>query len=305
MIQLLFTLVLFEGAVALFLMVNIPPLRKLSIKSLDWVKTGKGPAMVRTLAGTLFVILASSITSILKIQNRAVKIGTITPTDQILMRTHFLEASLMAIIADHPFHFHLRSSLPTTTNPFLVDRVIAPMPTIFHYTAPLHMQLLVEALKFLLQLLMSDVCGSHVFLERMNCILSGFALFLALIIDRLHHYVRELSGLRMSMESLRKQAKSSQDEYFRLKDEKDGSDEMKLLKDEIADLRQKLQKLTLDSEAKERDAKAAEANAIALRKQSEGFLLEYDRLLEDNQNLRSQLSAFDRKLSHSDSKKNT
>uniref|UniRef100_A0A0D6R053 Endoplasmic reticulum transmembrane protein n=1 Tax=Araucaria cunninghamii TaxID=56994 RepID=A0A0D6R053_ARACU len=228
MIQLLFTVVIVEGAVALLLMVNIPPLRKLTIKSLDRVKSGKGPATVKTLAATLSVIMASSITSILKIQNRAIKMATITPTDQILMRTHLLEASLM-----------------------------------------------------------------------------GFALFLAFVIDRLHHYIRELSGLRLNIDSIRKQVKSSQEEYFRLKEEKEGSNEMKVLKDEIADLRQKLQQLTLDSEAKDREAKAAEANAIALRKQSEGFLLEYDRLLEDNQNLRSQLSAFDRRLSRSDSKKNT
>jgi len=228
MIQLLFTLVFAQGTLALFLMANIPPLRKLIIKILDQVKTGKGSAIVKTLGGTMFVILASSITSILKIQTRSVKMGTITPTDQILMRTHLLEASLM-----------------------------------------------------------------------------GFALFLAIIVDRLHHYIRELSGLRMNMESLRKQAKSSQEEYFRLKEEKEGSNEMKLLKDEIADLRQNLQKLTLESEEKEREAKAAEANALALRKQSEGFLLEYDRLLEDNQNLRSQLASFDRKFSRSDSKKNT
>uniref|UniRef100_A0A0C9S307 Endoplasmic reticulum transmembrane protein n=1 Tax=Wollemia nobilis TaxID=56998 RepID=A0A0C9S307_9CONI len=228
MIQLLFTVVIVEGAVALFLMVNIPPLRKLTIKSLDRVKSGKGPATVKTLAGTVSVIMASSITSILKIQNRAIKMATMTPTDQILMRTHLLEASLM-----------------------------------------------------------------------------GFSLFLAFVIDRLHHYIRELSGLRINMDSLRKQVKSSQQEYFRLKEEKEGSNEMKVLKDEIVDLRQKLQQLTLDSEAKDREAKAAEANAIALRKQSEGFLLEYDRLLEDNQNLRSQLSTFDRRLSRSDSKKNT
>ncbi|XP_057833531.1 uncharacterized protein LOC131044253 isoform X1 [Cryptomeria japonica] len=240
MIQLLFTVVIGEGAVALLLMVNIPPLRKLAIKSLDRVKTGKGPAMVKTLAGTLCVIMVSSITSILKIQSRALKMATITPTDQILMRTHLLEASLMGCI-------------------FGGEGIL------WH----------------------------------------GFALFLALVIDRLHHYMRELSGLQMNIDSLKKQVASSQEEFFRFKEEKEGSNELKLLKDEINDLRQKVQQLTLESEAKERDAKAAEANAIALRKQSEGFLLEYDRLLEDNQNLRSQLSSFDRRYSHSDSKKNT
>jgi len=44
-------------------------------------ETGKGPAMVKTLAYTMAVIMASSITSILKIQNRATKIGTMTPLE--------------------------------------------------------------------------------------------------------------------------------------------------------------------------------------------------------------------------------
>ena len=111
MIQLLFTLVITQGAFALFSMVNIPPLRNLIIKILDQVKTGKGSAMVKTLGGTMLVILASSITSILKIQTRSVKMGTITPTGQILMQNHLLEASLMGIFV-FPFLDHHFFTLP-------------------------------------------------------------------------------------------------------------------------------------------------------------------------------------------------
>jgi hypothetical protein len=56
---------------------------------------GKGPAMVNTLTYTLTVFVVSSMTSILKIENRATKIGTMTPMDQILLKTHLLEAALM------------------------------------------------------------------------------------------------------------------------------------------------------------------------------------------------------------------
>ncbi|KAH9311095.1 hypothetical protein KI387_026130 [Taxus chinensis] len=83
--ELLLTVVIVEGAVALFRMVNVPPVRKLTIKSLDGVKMGKGPAMVKTLVDTLCMIMEFSIASILKIQNRAIKMAIITPTDQILM----------------------------------------------------------------------------------------------------------------------------------------------------------------------------------------------------------------------------
>ena len=70
-------------------------------------------------------------------------------------------------------------------------------------------------------------------------------------------------------------------------------------------LGEKLKQLESEIETKTKEAKAAETNAEAPRKQSVGFLLEYDRLLEENQNLRNQLQSLDRRLSHSGSKKNT
>lgn len=97
MIQLLFLVLFLEGAVALLLMVKIGPLRELAMRVLDQLKTGKGPATVKTLACTMSVILASSVASILKIQNRGLKLGTVTPMDQVLWRTHLLEASLIGI----------------------------------------------------------------------------------------------------------------------------------------------------------------------------------------------------------------
>lgn len=221
MIQLLFLVVFVEGAVALLLMIKLGPFRKLTMNALDQVKTGKGPAMVKTLACTMSVIMASSITSILKIQNRATKIGTMTPMDQILLKTHLLEASLM-----------------------------------------------------------------------------GFSLFLALIIDRLHHQLRKLGGFRANMDSLKKQAKSFQEEYLKSKEQKidKSSEDVNLLKNEISELKQKLQKLTLESEEKDKEARDAEATAKASRKQAEDLLLEYDRLLEDNQNLQTQLAALDQRF---------
>jgi len=221
MIQLLFLVVFVEGAVALLLMIELGPLRKLSMNALDQVKTGKGPAMVKTLACTMAVIMASSITSILKIQNRATKIGTMTPMDQILLKTHLLEAALM-----------------------------------------------------------------------------GFSLFLALIIDRLHHQLRKLGGFRANMDSLKRQAKSFQEEYMQSKEQKvdKSSEDVKLLKNEISELKQKLQKLTLESQAKDKMARDAEATAKSSQKQAEDLLLEYDRLLEDNQNLQTQLAIYDQRF---------
>lgn len=75
---------------------------------------------------------------------------------------------------------------------------------------------------------------------------------------------------------------------FREKEEKSSS-EIKKLHQEIAKLNESMKKLKSESEDHERKALEAEAHVNALQKQSEELLLEYDRLLEDNQILQSQL----------------
>lgn len=95
MIQLLFLVLFVEGAIAFLLLVKIGPLRELVLRSLDQLKMGKGPATVKTIAGTMSVILLSNLMNIIKIQNKGAKLGTMSPMDQVLWRTHLLEASLM------------------------------------------------------------------------------------------------------------------------------------------------------------------------------------------------------------------
>lgn len=127
--------------------------------------------------------------------------------------------------------------------------------------------------------------------------LMGFSLFLALMVDRLHHYIRELRIRRKSMEAVKKQN--------RIFDESKPpvSEEIKALEEEKNTLRERVKQLEAHLEEKNKEASSSEANALALKKQSEGSLLEYDRLLEENLNLRRQLQSLDRKLSLSDSKK--
>ncbi|KAF6166364.1 hypothetical protein GIB67_034915 [Kingdonia uniflora] len=97
MIQLLFFVLFVEGFIALLLMLKIGPLRDLVMKALEQLKSGKGPATVKTIACTISLIFASSILSILKIQSKGAKLGTLTPMDQVLWRTNLLEASLMGM----------------------------------------------------------------------------------------------------------------------------------------------------------------------------------------------------------------
>lgn len=222
MIQLLFIVIISEMALILACLFRTP-LRKLVIMGLDQIKRGRGPVVVKTVAGTVFVVLMTSLYGVMKVKKSGIDaVGILSPTDQVLMMKHLLEATLM-----------------------------------------------------------------------------GFFLFLVLMMDRIHHYIRELRVRRKSMEAIKKQTRGSEDG-------KAGSlDEIKALENEMATSRSRLKQLESDIETKTKDVHAAEANVVALRKQSEGFLLEYDRLLEENQNLKNRLQSLDLKMSHSGSKKDS
>lgn len=143
--------------------------------------------------------------------------------------------------------------------------------------------------------------------------LIGFSLFLAMVTSQLHSQLCEIGSLRSKVETLKKQAADAEEEYLHLKceqiyplgKEKESAyhEEINSLKTTVLNLNKKIEDLQMESQQKDEEVRAAEANAKALQKQSEGFLLEYDRLLEDNQNLHSQLASIDRRLSHSDSTK--
>lgn len=118
-------------------------------------------------------------------------------------------------------------------------------------------------------------------------------MFLALIIDRLHQYIRELRGLKKNVEAVSKQNKM-------LEETKHGRNEETIkYQEEIATLNEEMKKLKLQVQEKTEEVHVAEDKALAIRKQSENLLLEYDRLLEDNQHLREQLQSIDLRLNNS------
>ena len=99
MIELLFTVLAAEAALATALLFKTP-LRKLAMLALDRLKRGRGPVMVRTVAATVLVVLASSLHSMAKIHGHAAggeldAPAALSPTDQVLAARHLLEASLM------------------------------------------------------------------------------------------------------------------------------------------------------------------------------------------------------------------
>lgn len=214
MIQLLFMVLCLEGMVAFLLMVKIGPLRELVMKCLDHVKMRKGTVL--TIAGTISAILFSNFISIIKIQNKGAKIGTMTPMDQVLWRTNLLEATLM-----------------------------------------------------------------------------GFSLFLGFLIDRMHHYLRKLIVLRSSAGSSKKEFERLEKEKLQLKEKADkAAEEIKLSQKQLSSLTETLKKVKLESEEKDKRVETAEAHVAALQKQAADLLLEYDRLLEDNQNLQNQAHGY-------------
>nr|XP_027093275.1 uncharacterized protein LOC113713687 [Coffea arabica] len=214
MIQLLYLVLFAEGLVAFLLVVKIGPLRELVMKGLDQVKMRKGTVL--TIAGTFAAILLSNFFSIVKIQNKGAKLGTMSPMDQVLWRTNLLEASLM-----------------------------------------------------------------------------GFCLFLGFLIDRMHHYLRKLIGLRSTAGALRKENERLEKDKLQLKEKaKKADEERKVMKKEISNLTENLNKLKMESAEKDKKVETAEAHVAALQKQAADLLLEYDRLLEDNQNLQNQAVGY-------------
>lgn len=119
------------------------------------------------------------------------------------------------------------------------------------------------------------------------------------MIDRLHHYMRELRVRRKSMEAIKKPGQGFETGKV------GASDEVKKLEDEVKALLEKEKHLEFELETMSKEVRSEESSSVALQKQSEGFLIEFNRLLEENQKLRNQLHSLDMKTSGSSIKKNT
>lgn len=129
--------------------------------------------------------------------------------------------------------------------------------------------------------------------------LMGYSLFLGLIIDRLHHYIRQLRAMKKNMEAVTKQSRV-------LEETKLGeTEEIQGYQKKIDSLNEQVQVLKHQSESQTEELKTAENNNLALRKQSEGLLTEYERLIAENEELRNKLQTMELRFSRSDSKKNT
>lgn len=122
---------------------------------------------------------------------------------------------------------------------------------------------------------------------------AGYTLFLGLVIDRLHHYLRKMVSLKKTVGTSKEEVEKLKKEHLHFKDKEDkASSEMQELQREVGNLTEKLQKQKTECEQQEKRAVSAEAHVVSLQKQLEELLLEYDRLLEDNQILQCQLLSY-------------
>jgi len=131
--------------------------------------------------------------------------------------------------------------------------------------------------------------------SRLTCLkrswfdLAGFTLFLGFIIDRVHHYLEKLNKLRSNAGASKEEVESIEKEKVELKEkEEKASKEIMQLKEQISGLSESLKKTKVECEEKDKRVETAEAHVTSLQKQAADLLLEYDRLLEENQNLQAQ-----------------
>lgn len=100
-------------------------------------------------------------------------------------------------------------------------------------------------------------------------------------------------GIRGTIGASKEEIERLMKEKMQLKEkEEKATNEMKLLQKEVSYLKENMNKLKLESEEKDKRVETAESHVAALQKQSADLLLEYDRLLEDNQNLQTQAFGY-------------
>ncbi|GER44922.1 B-cell receptor-associated protein 31-like [Striga asiatica] len=130
--------------------------------------------------------------------------------------------------------------------------------------------------------------------------LMGFLLFLALMIRRLLHKIQELcigtkrieSVNKLNEELTKSGARIKQLETAlieKIKEANSAGTYAIALRKELMESDSRIKQLESELTNKAEEANSERTNAVALKKQSEGLLLEYDRLLEENMSLHSQL----------------
>ncbi|KAM7498311.1 hypothetical protein LguiA_022725 [Lonicera macranthoides] len=97
MIQFLFAVLLVEAALILFLFFKTD-IRDPLLQTLDALKQGKGPLILKTFAVFFLAVLLSGVYCVFKIRHRSIQAGSIDLTDQVVLSEKLLQASLAGIL---------------------------------------------------------------------------------------------------------------------------------------------------------------------------------------------------------------
>ncbi|CAH8343653.1 unnamed protein product [Eruca vesicaria subsp. sativa] len=120
--------------------------------------------------------------------------------------------------------------------------------------------------------------------------LIGVVLFLGFVIDRTHHYLQKLITLRSNAGSSKGELEQLRKERTELKEkEEKTAKEIKQLKEKLSCVAENLKKVEKEAKEKEMKLETVEGRVSSLQMQSSELLLEYDRLLEDNQTLQNHM----------------
>lgn len=106
----------------------------------------------------------------------------------------------------------------------------------------------------------------------------------------MHHYLRKLINIRSKVGASKEETEKLEKEKQQLKEkEVKASKEIAKLQNELSKLTDEIKKVKEESQEKDKTIETADGHVVALQKQAADLLLEYDRLLEDNQHLQTQL----------------
>ncbi|KAH9567008.1 hypothetical protein CY35_03G006700 [Sphagnum magellanicum] len=286
MLILLGFMAVLESVVVFLLSSGIEPIVAIGRAALGLLKSKRGSTLAKAISAAFVVLFASNISNVFRVQKRIAKMGA-SQADQSIIRSQLLEITLIV----QGLKSRGRNLKPKTANPQLF----------FSSGTEIKRKETIDFLPFV------NIRSSP---------LAGYCLLLGLMMTSLDSFLKQVDALTRNIDVLKKQAKGAQEEYLRLQSEQQNSKkskdeelaaamEIKSLKDVVSDLQNKLERLQLDANSKEKEVKVLKVSMRALEKQTEGFRLEYNRLMDDNESLRNQLAVFDRKHSTLESKKNS
>ncbi|XP_063050093.1 B-cell receptor-associated protein 29-like, partial [Engraulis encrasicolus] len=150
---------------------------------------------------------------------------------------------------------------------------------------------------------MYDHMHMKLFRAQRNLYISGFSLFLWLVMRRVITLINQLASVQGSTAALQAQAESANQAAKKYMEDNE------LLKQTLADgkgdgnvtaegndlLKEELEKLTEELEASKEALKKSQSEVEAMKSQSAGLTKEYDRLLTEHQELQNQMESGDKK----------